>query len=116
MYLKELQTHLLHDFDARSELRKAFKKLHESVSKRMPRVLGRTVCRLAARRLLNKALQVRKEQVGSLHKSIRSIKLPKGRTLVKAVTICPQSHISMTPLTSLYRGTLPYLSMRLASV
>ena len=74
MYLRELQTHLSHDFEAKSQLTKAFKKLHESVAKRMPRVLQRTVCRLAARRLLNKALQIRKEHAGLLLKSIRSIK------------------------------------------
>ena len=74
MYLKELQTHLSHDFEAKSELTKAFKKLHESVAKRMPRVLQKTVCRLAARRLLNKVLQIRKEHAGLLLKSIRSIK------------------------------------------
>ena len=49
MYLKELQIHLSHDFEANSELTKAFKKLHESVAKRMPRILQKTVCRLAAK-------------------------------------------------------------------
>ena len=58
-----------HDFEAKSQLTKAFKKLHESVAKRMPRVLQKTVCRLAARRLLNKALHA-----GYFLKSIRSIK------------------------------------------
>ena len=38
-------------FEARSKLTKTFKKLHESVAKQIPRVLGRTMCRLAARRL-----------------------------------------------------------------
>ena len=74
MCLKKLQAHLSNHFEARSELTKAFKKLHEAAAKRIHRVLGRTVCRLAARRLLNKALQVRKEHGGFLLKSIRSIK------------------------------------------
>ena len=74
MYLRELQAHLFHDIEARSKLTKTFKKLHKSVAKRIPRVLGRTVCRLAARRLLNKAMQVRKELAGLLLKSSRSIK------------------------------------------
>ena len=75
MYLKELQTHFSHDFEAKSELTKAFKKLHESVAKRMPRVLQKTVCRLAARRLLNKALQIRKEYAGFFLKTIKSLQI-----------------------------------------
>ena len=51
-----------------------FKKVHESLAKQMPRVLGRTVCRVGARRLLNKALQMHKEHAGYLLNSIRSIK------------------------------------------
>ena len=74
MYLKGLQATLLHDFEARSELTKAFKNEHESLARLIPRVLTRTVCRLAARKLLNKSLQMRKENVGFLLKSIRSIK------------------------------------------
>ena len=73
-YLKSLQANLLNDFEARSELMKTFRKQHESVAKRIRRVLGRTACRLAARRLLHKALQVRKDHAGSLLKCITSIK------------------------------------------
>ena len=40
----------------------------------MPRVVGKTICRTAARRLVNKALQIRKECAGSLLQSIRSVK------------------------------------------
>ena len=39
----------------------------------MSRVLGRDVCSVAAKRLLNKALQMRKEYTGCLLKSTRSI-------------------------------------------
>ena len=74
VYLKETQAHLLCDFEARSELIKVFKQVHKSVAERMPRILGKTVCRLAARRLVNKALQMRKEHAGCLIRSIRSIK------------------------------------------
>ena len=74
LYLKNMQANLLRNFEARTELTNAFKKLHESIARRMPRVLRRTVCRLAARRLLHKTLQLRKEHVGSLLRSIRSIK------------------------------------------
>ena len=51
----------------------AFKKQEGSLVKRMSRVLGRAVCSVAAKRLLNKALQMRKEYAGSLLKSTRSI-------------------------------------------
>ena len=74
IYVIGLHSSLLNDFEARSNLTKAFKNLHKSVAKRMPRVLGKTACRLAARRLLNKALQIRKEHAGVLLKSIRSIR------------------------------------------
>ena len=74
IYLKGMQSNLLCNYEARSELIKAFKKVHKSLAKQMPRVLGRTVCRLGARRLLNKALQMRKEHAGYLLNSIRSIK------------------------------------------
>ncbi len=40
----------------------------------MSRALGRTACRIAAKRLCNKALQMRKEQAGSLLQSTRAIK------------------------------------------
>ena len=74
LYLKNMQANLLCNFEARTELTNAFKKLHESIARRMPRVLRKTACRLAARRLLHKTLQLRKEHVGSLLRSIRSIK------------------------------------------
>ena len=37
------------------------------------RVTGKAVCTIAAKRLLNKALQVRKEHAGSLLKTIRTV-------------------------------------------
>ncbi len=49
-------------------------KTHEGVANRMSQLLGRTACRIAAKRLLNKALQMRKEHAGSLLKSTRLIK------------------------------------------
>ena len=73
MYLKEIQANLLGNSEASVQLIKAFKKQHESLVKRTHRVVGKTVCRLGAIRLLNKALQMRKEQAGSLLKTTRSI-------------------------------------------
>ncbi len=74
LYLKAMVAHMLHDFEARSELTKAFKKQHAIVAKRVSRALGRTACRIAAKRLCNQALQMRKEQAGSLLQSTRAIK------------------------------------------
>ena len=73
MYLKAIQANLLGNSEARVQLIKAFKKQHESLVKQTHRVVGKTVCRLGANRLLNKALQMRKEQAGSLLKTTRSI-------------------------------------------
>ena len=53
--MKELQHHLLDHSETRDELTKAFKK---HTIKIIPRVMGKTVCRVAARELLNKALQM----------------------------------------------------------
>ena len=39
----------------------------------MSRVLGRTVCKIAVIRLLNKGLHMRKQHAGSLLKSTRSV-------------------------------------------
>ncbi len=64
LYLKAMQAHMLHDSEARSELTNAFKKQHAIVAKRVSRALGRTACRIAAKRLRNNALQMRKDQAG----------------------------------------------------
>ena len=50
-----LQANLLGNSEARVQLMKAFKKQHETLVKRTYRVVGKTACRLAASRLLNKA-------------------------------------------------------------
>ncbi len=66
-----MQCLMLCDSEARVKLVQAFKKTHVGVANRMSRLLGRTACRIAAMRLLNKALQMRKEHAGSLLKSTR---------------------------------------------
>ena len=71
LYVKEIQGKLLGDAEARSELITAFKKLRGSVAKPTCR---KAVCRIAARRLLNKALQMHREYASSLLKSIKCIK------------------------------------------
>jgi len=62
---------LLTNSDARVHLLTAFKKQQKT---RMPRVMRKAFCRIAARRLLNKSLQTRKENVGTLLKACRLIK------------------------------------------
>ena len=71
MYVKDIQGQLLNDHKARSELVTAFKNMHGSARNT---ACTKVVCRIAARRLLNKALQMRKEHAGCLLKSIRTIK------------------------------------------
>ena len=73
MYLQEIQANLLENSKARLALIKALKKQHETQAEQARGVLGKTACRLAAKRLLNKALQVRKEHAGCLLKMARSI-------------------------------------------
>ena len=73
-YLKYIQANLFVSFEARSQLRNSFKIMHPHIAKNIPRLLGRTACRLAGKRLLNKVLQVRKMHAGALLKSIRHIK------------------------------------------
>ncbi len=60
--------------DSEGRVKLDFKKTNEGVVNRMSGLLGRTACRVAANRLLNKALQMRKEHAGSLFKSTRLIK------------------------------------------
>ena len=54
---------------AKAGLIKAFKQQQTIVKK----VTGKAVCSIAAKRLLNKALQVRKEHAGSLLKTVRTV-------------------------------------------
>ena len=49
----------------------------------MSRVLGRNLCRIGARRLLNKALQMCKEHTGSLLRSITFIQIKQGESFGK---------------------------------
>ena len=73
MYLQEIEANLLENSKTRLALIKALKKQHETQPEQARRVLGKTACRLGAKRLLNKALQVRKEHAGCLLKMARSI-------------------------------------------
>ena len=72
-YVKEIYHLLLNDNEARIQLMKAYKRQYKSAAKRLPRVMMKAVCRIAAKRLLNKALQLRKEHVGILLKTTRAV-------------------------------------------
>ena len=73
MYLQEIEANLLENSKARLALIKSLKKQHKTQAEQARGVLGKIACRLAAKRLLNKALQVRKEHAGCLLKMARSI-------------------------------------------
>ena len=80
-YVKEIQQLLLKDNEGRIQLMKAYKRLYKSAAKRLSRVMIKAVCRIAAKRLLNKALQLRKEHAGNLLKTTRAVNsvVVKGR-------------------------------------
>ena len=73
-YVKQIQYSLLHDSQTLVQLIKDYKKQHPDLVKRMSRAMSQAVCKIAAKKVLNKALQLRKENVGSLLKNIRLIK------------------------------------------
>ena len=69
MLIKQIQ-----DSQTLVQLIKDYKKQHPDLAKRMSRAMSQVVCKIAAKNVLNKALQLRKENVGSLLKNIRLIK------------------------------------------
>ena len=68
-YIKDLKSSLLSNPEVKSNLIKSFKKQQTVVK----RVTGKAVCSVAAKRLVTKALQVRKEHAGSLLKIVRTV-------------------------------------------
>ena len=70
-YVKKILGHLLIKSEARVQLVAAFKRQQKT---KMARVMRKAVCKVAAKRLLNKSLQTRREYVGSLLKACRLIK------------------------------------------
>ena len=59
----------------------AYKRQYKSAAKRLPRVMIKAVCRIPAKGLLNKTLQLRKEHAGALLKTTRAVNslVIKGR-------------------------------------
>ena len=66
LYMRDMQTNMLDNTETKSKLITAFKKQQAVVK----RVTGKAVCIVAAKRLVTKALQVRKEHAGSLLKIV----------------------------------------------
>ena len=73
-YMKKVQDQLLDDCEATAKLLKAFKIQHATVVKAMPRVMARSAAIIATKRLINKALHLRKQCAGSLLAVIRKIR------------------------------------------
>jgi len=72
-YVKETQCYLLDDNGAGVQLMKTFKRQYKTAAKTMPRVMIKTVCGIAAKQLLNKALKLCKEHSGALLKTTRTV-------------------------------------------
>ena len=72
MHVKKIQHQLLANAGAKLELVEAFKKQSKTAAKQLPKSMVKTVCVIAAKRLCNKALQLRKERVGTLLKTTRA--------------------------------------------
>ena len=73
VHVKRIQHQLLGNAGAKLELVEAFKKQSKTAAKRLPKSMVKTVCLIAAKRLCNKALQLRKEHVGTLLKTTRAV-------------------------------------------
>ena len=70
MYVKEIQSQLLADAKARSQLSDSFPKMHINAKNK---VSGTAMCRVSAKKLLNKALQICTEHAGSLLQAARLV-------------------------------------------
>ena len=70
MYVKEILSKLLADAEARSLVSDSFPKMH--INDKI-NVSVKAMCRVAAKKLLNKALQIRREHVGSLLQAARLV-------------------------------------------
>ena len=72
--VKCVQANLLDNPEAKSKLKKKFKGLNPYVAQSMGRGLKVAVCRIAARKLINKVLQIRRLNAGELLKTIKCVK------------------------------------------
>ena len=73
-YVADLQKKLFSKPSLRLELRKDFKQSHENIARKLSKgVLTKTVCRITARRLLDRVVKKRRERVGQLLKCVRVV-------------------------------------------
>ena len=70
VYVKEILSHLLADAEARSVVSDSFPKMH--INNEI-NVSVKAMCRVAAKKLLNKALQICREHAGSLLQAARLV-------------------------------------------
>ena len=70
MYVKDILSHLLADAEARSLVSDSFPKMH--INDKI-NVSIKAMCRVAAKKLFNKALQIRREHAGSLLQAARLV-------------------------------------------
>ena len=73
VHVKRIQYQLLANAGTKLELVEAFKKQSKTAAKQLHKSMVKTVCLIAAKRLCNKALQLRKEHVGTLLKTTRAV-------------------------------------------
>ena len=113
-FVKEIEKCMLNNKKVKAQLIKAFKKQSEPDGKR---VTGKVVCKIAAKRLLNKAVQMRKEHAGSLLKTTRTI---QGMTIGEKKDFGVGCHMaSIEPFfydTSMSKETVPCQLMKMGSV
>ena len=100
-YIKDLESHLLGNTKVKSNLIKSFKKQQTVVK----RVTGKAVCSVAAKRLVTKAIQARKEHMqghySKLSKQFKACKSKELQILGRVVTQLRQNPTFMIQLTSL---------------
>ena len=74
VHVKKIQHQLLANAGAKLKVVEAFKKHSKTTAKRLPKCMIKTVGLIAAKRLCNKALQLRKEHhAGTLLKTTRAV-------------------------------------------
>ena len=98
---------------------KHYKKQHPDLAKRMSRAMSQAVCKIAAKKVLNKALQLRKENVGSLLKNIRLIKcldIKENEDFGEGVHSAASEPYYFDASYWLVKYTLQYLLMKMVNV
>jgi len=112
-YVKEILGHLLIKSEAKVQ------DLRDNKKTKMPMVMCKAVCRVAAKRLLNKSLETRREYVGSLLKAcrlIKSLKIDRKEDFGEGCHTASTEPYYYDTATSLSRETTLYPLTRMGSV